>query len=110
MFRTGELDPLVTEDIGGMGRRGEAVRPSGNAVDHGTRVLAPNDGINTTEDSWEEDVISACRDHVGHTAHTSKRLMLTAKVHRARATYSQQSFCDASTPSVASSRLNSDQS
>src|SRR5262249_40899151 len=25
-------------------------------------------------DSWEEDVIAACRDHVGHNAHTSKRL------------------------------------
>ena len=49
-------------------------RICGVAVDHGTRVLAPNDCIDTAEDSWEEDVISACRDHVGHNAHTSKRI------------------------------------
>jgi site-specific DNA recombinase len=52
----------------------EAVRLCGIAVDHGTRVLAPNDCIDTAEDTREEDVISACRDHVGHNAHTSKRL------------------------------------
>ena len=57
-----------------MVRGTEASRLCGIAVDHGTRVLAPNDCIDTAEDSWEEDVISACRDHVGHNAHTSKRL------------------------------------
>ena len=51
-----------------------AARLCGIAVDHGTRVLAPNDCIDTADASWEEDVISACRDHVGHNAHTSKRL------------------------------------
>lgn len=74
MLRTGELDLLVAEDIGRMVRGAEAVRLCGIAVDHGTRVIAPNDCIDTSEESWEEDVISACRDHVGHNAHTSKRL------------------------------------
>lgn len=74
MLRTGELDLLVVEDIGRLVRGTEAVRLCGIAVDHGTRVIAPNDCIDTAEDSWEEDVISACRDHVGHNAHTSKRL------------------------------------
>ncbi|HEY7427188.1 MAG TPA: recombinase family protein [Gemmataceae bacterium] len=74
MLRSGELDLLVAEDIGRMVRGTEAARLCGIAVDHGTRVIAPNDCIDTAEDSWEEDVISACRDHVGHNAHTSKRL------------------------------------
>jgi hypothetical protein len=74
LLRTKELDLLVAEDIGRMVRGTEAVRLCGIAVDHGTRVLAPNDCIDTAEDTWEEDVISACRDHVGHNAHTSKRL------------------------------------
>lgn len=74
LLRSGELDLLVVEDIGRLVRGTEAVRLCGIAVDHGTRVIAPNDCVDTAEDSWEEDVISACRDHVGHNAHTSKRL------------------------------------
>src|SRR5581483_7359717 len=67
-------DLLVVEDLGRMVRGWEAVRLCGVAVDHGTRVIAPNDCIDTLEASWEEDALSACRDHVGHNAHTSKRL------------------------------------
>jgi hypothetical protein len=74
LLRSRDLDLLVVEDIGRMVRGTEAVRLCGIAVDHGTRVLAPNDCIDTAEDCWEEDVISACRDHVGHNAHNSKRL------------------------------------
>jgi len=74
LLRAGTLDVLVCEDIGRLIRGAEAVRLCGVAVDHGVRVIAPNDCIDTAEDSWEEDVISACRDHVGHNAHTSKRL------------------------------------
>lgn len=74
LLRTRELDLLVVEDIGRLVRGAEAVRLCGIAVDHGVRVLAPNDCVDTAEDSWEEDEISACRDHVGHNAHTSKRL------------------------------------
>lgn len=74
MLRSRKLDLLVAEDIGRMVRGAEAVHICGIAVDHGTRVIAPNDCIDTADDSWEEDVISACRDHVGHNAHTSKRL------------------------------------
>jgi len=74
MLRGGELDVLVAEDIGRIIRGTDVARICGVAVDHGTRVLAPNDCIDTFDDSWEEDVISACRDHVGHNAHTSKRI------------------------------------
>jgi hypothetical protein len=74
LLRSRELDILVAEDIGRLVRGTEAARLCGIAVDHGTRVLAPNDCIDTAEDTWEEDVIAACRDHVGHNAHTSKRL------------------------------------
>ena len=74
MLRSGELDGLVAEDIGRIIRGTDVARICGVAVDHGVRVLAPNDCIDTADDSWEEDVISACRDHVGHNAHTSKRI------------------------------------
>lgn len=74
MIRTRELDLLIMEDVGRLVRGTDAVRLWGIAVDHGTRCIAPNDCIDTIDESWEEDLISACRDHVGHNAHTSKRL------------------------------------
>jgi hypothetical protein len=43
MLRSDELDLLVLEDIGRMVRGTEAARLCGIALDHGTRVLAPND-------------------------------------------------------------------
>ena len=74
LLRSWKVDILLAEDLGRMVRGTEAAWLCGIAVDHGTRVIAPNDCIDTNDDSWEEDVISACRDHVGHNAHTSKRL------------------------------------
>lgn len=74
MIRSRHLDLLVVEDIGRLVRGVEATRLCGLAVDHGTRFVAINDCIDTAEENWEEEVIAACRDHVGHNAHTSKRL------------------------------------
>ncbi|MBM3982487.1 MAG: hypothetical protein FJ304_19895 [Planctomycetes bacterium] len=74
LLRSGELDLLIAEDIGRIVRGTAADALCGIAVDHGVRVIAPNDCIDTAEDTWQEDVISACRDHVGHNSHTSKRL------------------------------------
>jgi hypothetical protein len=70
----GELDLLVMEDLGRLVRGVEAVRLFGLAVDHGTRGISPNDHIDTINDTWEEDALAACRDHVAHNAHTSRRL------------------------------------
>jgi site-specific DNA recombinase len=74
LLRTRQLDLLVMEDIGRLVRGGEASRLCGIAVDHGIRVISPNDCVDTAEDTWEPDVLEACKDHVGHNAHTSKRL------------------------------------
>jgi len=74
LLRSRTLDLLIAEDIGRIVRGTEASWLCGIAVDHGTRVIAPNDCIDTADENWEEEVISACRDHVGHNSHTSKRL------------------------------------
>lgn len=74
LIRSRVLDLLVIEDLGRLVRGTEAARLCGIAVDHGVRVIVPNDCIDTNDPSWEEDVISACRDHVGHNAQTSKRI------------------------------------
>jgi site-specific DNA recombinase len=73
-LRKREADLLIMEDLGRLVRGPEAARLLGVAVDHGTRCISPNDCIDTAESTWEEDALSACRDHVGHNAHTSKRL------------------------------------
>jgi hypothetical protein len=73
-LRSHELDLLICEDVGRVVRGAEAVRLCGIAVDQGTRVLAPNDCIDTDDPDWESDILSACRDHVGHNLHTSKRI------------------------------------
>lgn len=73
-FRSGKFDLVVLDDLGRLVRGAEAVRLLGIAVDHGTRVISPNDCIDTAESTWEEDALAACRDHVSHNAHCSKRL------------------------------------
>jgi hypothetical protein len=74
MLRSDELDLLLFEDLGRVVRGTTAVDLLGIAVNHGVRCISPNDCIDTIESTWEEDAISACRDHVGHNAHTSKRI------------------------------------
>lgn len=74
MLGKGELDLLIQEDIGRLIRGPDASRLWGIAVDHGTRCLAPNDCCDTADDNWEQDVMNACAEHVGHNAHTSKRI------------------------------------
>jgi site-specific DNA recombinase len=74
LIRTGDLDGIVAEDLGRIVRGVEAHRLCGLAVDAGVRVLSPNDGIDTADQNWEEDVLDACKEHLGHNTHTSRRL------------------------------------
>lgn len=69
-----ELDLLIVEDLGRLVRGPAAHRLCGIAVDHGTRVISPNDFIDTNNDNWEDDVLDACKEHLKHNTHTSRRL------------------------------------
>ena len=73
-YRKGVYDLFVYEDLGRLVRGAEAVRLWGIGVDHGTRSIAINDCIDTADDTWEQDALTACSEHVAHNAHTSKRL------------------------------------
>ena len=55
MLRTREFDLRVMEDIGRLVRGGEAARLCGIGVDHGVRVISPNDCVDTAEDTWDPD-------------------------------------------------------
>ncbi|QDT86309.1 hypothetical protein [Gimesia chilikensis] len=69
-----ELDLLIVEDLGRLVRGPAAHRLCGIAVDHGTRVISPNDFIDTNNENWEDDVLNACKEHLKHNTHTSLRL------------------------------------
>lgn len=73
-IKAGLDDVVFMEDVGRMVRGTAAVELWGMAVDRGIRCIAPNDGCDTADDSWEEELISACKDHVSHCAHTSRRI------------------------------------
>lgn len=73
-LRRGEADLMVQEDVGRLVRGADANRLWGLAVDYGTRCIAPNDCCDTADDTWEQDVLNACADHVAYNAHTSKRI------------------------------------
>ena len=72
LLRTRVLDILFVEDLGRLVRGEEAVRLCGVAVDHGTRVISPNDCIDTAESTWQEDALAASSNHVSHNSQTSK--------------------------------------
>lgn len=73
-LRSGDYDVMIMEDVGRLVRGAAAVEIWGIAVDNGVRCIAPNDGCDSANPTWEEDLMSACKDHVSHCAHTSRRI------------------------------------
>lgn len=69
-----EFDLVMMEDAGRHVRGTAAVELWGKTVNRGTRCIAPNDGCDTATPTWEEDLISAYKDHFSHCAHTSRRV------------------------------------
>jgi site-specific DNA recombinase len=74
LIRSRTLDLIFAEDLGRIVRGAEATDLLGLAKDHGTRVISPNDCIDTDDPDWEKDALEACADHVGYNQHTSKRI------------------------------------
>lgn len=74
LVRSGVFDLVIMEDVGRLVRGTAAVELWGMAVDNGTRCIAPHDGCDTDDETWEEDLISACKDHVSHCSQTSRRI------------------------------------
>ena len=74
LIRSGLYDLVIMEDAGRMVRGAAAVGLWGIAADKRTRCIAPHDGCDTNDPTWEVDLMSACGDHVSHCAHTSRRI------------------------------------
>lgn len=73
-YCSGKYDLAINDDLSRMVRGGEAVRLMGLGVDHGTRTICISDGIDTADDTWEEDALNACSANVAHNQRTSLRI------------------------------------
>lgn len=73
-YRSGRYDIFAYDDLGRLIRGGEAARLLGIGVDCGTRSICIADGIDTADETWEEDALNACSENVAHNARTSKRI------------------------------------
>jgi len=73
-YNSGEYDAFVFDDLSRLIRGGEAARLLGVGVDNGTRSICINDGIDTIDETWEQDALNACSENVGHNQRTSMRV------------------------------------
>jgi site-specific DNA recombinase len=71
---SGTYDLFVFDDLSRLIRGGEAARILCVGVDHGTRSICLDDGIDTIDPTWEEDALNACSENVTHNERTSKRI------------------------------------
>ncbi|WP_417379054.1 recombinase family protein [Gimesia sp.] len=69
-----EFDLLTFEDVGRLVRGVTACFIFATAVDQSTRVISPNDDIDTNHPDWEAKVMDACKEHMKHNEHTSRRI------------------------------------
>ena len=74
LYRSERFDIFAYDDLSRLIRGGEAARLLGVGVDHGTRSICIDDGIDTADITWEEDALNACSENVAHNQRTSKRL------------------------------------
>ncbi len=73
-YKSGDYDVFVFDDLSRLIRGGEAARLLGIGVDNGTRSICIDDGIDTIDETWEEDALNACSENVAHNQRTSKRI------------------------------------
>ena len=74
LIRSGKVDVILMEEVSRMARGTVAKDLWGLAIDHGVRCIAPSDGIDSIDSTWEEDLINACANNVSHCANTSRRI------------------------------------
>jgi site-specific DNA recombinase len=74
IYRSRKYDLVIYDDLSRLIRGVEAARLLGIGVDNGTRSICINDGIDTNDETWEEDAINACSQNVAHNQRTSNRI------------------------------------
>ncbi len=74
VYLSGIYDLVIFDDLSRLIRGGDATRLLGLGVDHGTRSIGISDGIDTADDTWEEDALNASSENVAHNARCSNRI------------------------------------
>lgn len=75
----GDIDIVITEDLGRIARRMDAFRFCEEAEDSYTRVYAINDGVDTFEENWRMSSMFACIRHETYNRDTSRRIQRTLR-------------------------------
>ena len=70
----GDVDLVISEDLGRIARRVDAYKFCETAADSGTRVVAVNDFIDTAQDGWKAISMLACMRHEAYNQDTSLRI------------------------------------
>ena len=73
-YRSGKYDLVILDDLSRLIRGGDAARLLGVGVDHGTRTICIEDGIDTANPTWEVDALNACSENVAHNERASRRI------------------------------------
>ena len=73
-IETGGFDLLIVEDLGRICRRLHAYMVIEHAEDHGTRVIAINDHLDTGSDNWRNNALFAVLHHQQHNHDTASRI------------------------------------
>lgn len=70
----GDIDLLIAEDLGRIMRDLEVLSLCGFCKDHGTRVVAINDNLDTAEPMWRQNGIFSAARHEMYNEDTSRRI------------------------------------
>ncbi|MDP6720723.1 MAG: recombinase family protein, partial [Pirellulaceae bacterium] len=71
---TRNFDLVVAEDLGRIMRDLEALMICGHCIDHGTRLIAINDYLDTARPDWEDSAIFAAWRHKKYNHDTANRI------------------------------------
>jgi len=74
LLESRDFDFFVFDDLSRLVRGGEATKLLGLGADNGVRSICICDGIDTIDDTWEEDALNACSENVANNSRTSKRI------------------------------------
>ncbi len=74
LIESGRFDLVITEDLGRIARRIHAIQFLELCEDNGTRVIALNDQIDTSQENWRLNAGFAAMRHEMYNADTSKRI------------------------------------
>jgi hypothetical protein len=79
LIRSGRYDLVLSEDLGRIVRRVDAIKVCEIAEDNNTRLIAINDSIDTGRDDWRDKSVFAVWKHESYNRDTARRIRRTQR-------------------------------